>query len=273
MRFIILSALALTGLAAAHAAAAETITKTLDGSRLDLRLNCFKHVAIDPEPGLQGKVEIVATADRHEELEPLSFSGGATAAVERTGQCPNAGGFHLDITGSSGHLNINSSEYTLTLAIKVPPATPIEIKNAGSGDYRIGPVNSALRLELRGSGNVEAADATDLDLRISGSGDVALHRLAGPGKIEIHGSGNVAIDDGTIPSLDVTVHGSGEVKVAGGSITTLDASTTGSGDIKIRGTVKDATLSTVGSGDIDLAKATGDVRRHQTGSGDIRVGK
>jgi hypothetical protein len=255
MQRLILPSVFAAGLAACFPASAETVNRTLDGSRLEIRMNCAKLVTIDPEPGLQGKIEIEATAAAQAELDPLVFTEGAAARVERKGECQ----FH-------------DRQPSLTIAIKVPAATPIDLRDEGSGDFRIGAVGAALKIVVEGSGNVEAASGTDLELHVAGSGDVDLDRLDGPGKIEIHGSGNVRIGNGTIPSLAIAVHGSGDVKLDGGEVGTLAASASGSGDIQIDGTVKDATLAVAGSGDIDVAKATGAVQSQKSGSGSNHIG-
>jgi hypothetical protein len=255
MLLLLLSTLLASGLATA--AQADTLNRSLDGTRLELHLSCVKSVDIQPSATLQGKVEIVAEAAEHDEIAPLDFSGGGgTARIERTGNC-----FSI------------VREPTLTLAIKVPPATPIDLHDAGAGHYTIGPVGAALKLELAGSGNIEAANATDLDLHIAGSGDLALEHLDGPAKIDIRGSGNASIAAGTLPSLAAEIRGSGDVRLGSGEIGTVTADIAGSGTIDIDGTVKDATLSTTGSGDIEIAKATGTVQQHKTGSGEIRIGK
>jgi hypothetical protein len=241
----------------ASQAQAETINRSLDGSKLALHLSCVKTVEIQPSPALHGKVDIVAEAASQDELTPLDFTAaGGTARIERTGRCVSM-----------------IAEPTLTIAIKVPAATPIELHDAGGGKFTIGPVGGALTIELAGSGDVEAANATDLDLRITGSGNLTLATLDGPAKIEIHGSGDARIEDGSLPSLDVQLRGSGSFKLEHGAVGTVRAGITGSGDIGIGGSVKDATLSTTGSGDIDIAKATGEVHSSKAGSGEIRIGK
>ena len=255
MRAIALSACLLLPALLATPAHAETLSRTLSGKRLDLQLNCVKSVDIQPSDSLQSKIQVEASADRSDELAPLSFTEGETAGIERKGNC-----------------NGLFERPTLTIAIKVPPATPIALESGGSGSYRIGPVGAALKIGVYGSGDVEAANGTDLDLRVSGSGSLRLQRLDGPGKIEINGSGSVTLDGVAMPSLALTVHGSGDVTVGAGEIGTLDASLTGSGRFRVAGTVKDATLSTTGSGAIDIAKATGAVHQHKTGSGSITVG-
>lgn len=255
MRLLLPSLLLAAGLATQ--AQAETVNRSLDGSKLELRLSCVKSVEIQPSPALSGKVEIVAEAASHDELTPLDFTAaGGTAKIERTGNCISM-----------------FSEPTLAIAVKVPVATPIDLHDAGSGKFTLGPVGSTLKIDIAGSGVVDAANATDLDLRIAGSGDLNLARLDGPAKIDIRGSGDARIEAGTLPSLAIELRGSGAFKLGSGEVGTVKADITGAGAVTIDGTVKDATLSTTGSGDIEIAKATGEVHSHKAGSGDIHIGK
>jgi Putative auto-transporter adhesin, head GIN domain len=255
MRLLLPALLLAAGLATQ--ARAETINRSLDGSKLELRLACVKSVEIQPAPALSGKVEIIAEAASQDELAPLDFSAaGGMAKIERTGHCISI-----------------FTRPTLTIAIKVPAATPIDLRDAGSGKITLGPVGGPLKIDLAGSGVVEAANATDLDLRIAGSGDLKLARLDGPARIDIRGSGDAGIDAGALPSLDIDIRGSGSFKLRAGDIGTVKTSIAGSGDVTTDGTVKDATLSTTGSGDIKIAKATGEVHSSKAGSGDIRIGK
>jgi hypothetical protein len=250
----LLSSAFLLGVTTAFPASAETLTKTLDGTELEMHMSCVKAVSIDPQPDLQGKIQIEAAADAHDEIVPLEFSGGTTARIDRKGDC-------------------RSSHPTLTLAIKVPPATPVDLSDAGSGDYRIGALGAFLKVSVAGSGTVHAAETTEFDARIAGSGSIDLDRVNGPGKIEIRGSGDVTIRDGVMPTFAIELRGSGNAKLSQGSVGVLAASVTGSGNVRIGGTVKDASLSSTGSGDIDITRATGAVQKSTAGSGRITVGK
>ena len=83
MRAIALSVCLLLPALLAAPAHAETLNRTLSGSRLDLRLSCVKSVDIQPADALKGKVEVEASAATHDELDPLSFSDGDAATIER----------------------------------------------------------------------------------------------------------------------------------------------------------------------------------------------
>jgi hypothetical protein len=252
-RHLLPSAL-LLGLATAIPASAETLTKTLDGTELEMHMSCVKSVSIDPQPDLQGKIQVEAKADALDEIDPLEFSSGTIARIDRKGDC-------------------RLSHPTLTLAIKVPPATAVDLSDAGSGDYRIGALGALLRVSVAGSGTVHAAETAGFDARVAGSGSIDLDRVNGPGKIEIRGSGDVTIRDGVMPTFAIELRGSGNAKLSQGSVGVLAASLTGSGNVRVGGTVRDASLSSTGSGNIDVTRATGAVQRSKAGSGEITVGK
>jgi Putative auto-transporter adhesin, head GIN domain len=259
------AALAVILVAIIAPAQAETLSRSLDGTRLDLRMSCFKSVAIDPEPSLQGKIEVEARADTRDELDRLTLAGGDAARIERTGNC-----------------DFKLTPPTLTLDIKVPPATSINLHDVSTGTYgtmsrsepiglyKIGPVTSMLKVELDGTGDVEAASSTGVDLRIEGSGDFTLHHLDGPAKIDIRGSGDVRIDSGTAPQVAIDLHGSGDVKL-GLAMGALQVDASGSGDIAADQT-KSLDLHGAGSGNLELDRLDGHGKIEIRGSGDVSIG-
>jgi hypothetical protein len=244
---------------AAGSAHAETVTRSLDGTQLALSVNCLKAASIEPDPSLQGRIEIEAEAANHEELDPLEFTGGTTARIERKGEC-------------RGHWFDDQHGPTLTLRIKVPAATPIDLDDVGAGDYKIGAVGAPLKLDISGSGDIDAALATDLDLRIGGSGNLDLHRLDGHARIGIHGSGDVAIDTGTLRGLDLDLHGSGDVKIAEGNVGPLAATLTGSGDFELHRQDGPAKIEIRGNGDVAIESGKlPSLAINLSGSGDAKL--
>jgi hypothetical protein len=256
MRVVILSGLLVTGVALTARADAASQSWTVDGTQLEMNTICAERVEIEPQAGLVGKIIVEATAERVEELTPVTVTGGETARVERTGSCD----------GNLLH------KITLNLSIKVPAGMPIDFRNGGSGDYSIGSVGGPLKARLSGKGDLTGGDFTSLDLEIAGSSDVTLGKLAGPASINIHGSGDVRIDSGTMPSLKIAVAGSGDVAMSAGEIGSLDVSVAGSGDVTLHATAQTASLSSAGSGDIVIGKVTGNVNQRTAGSGEIHIG-
>ncbi|MGB8842630.1 MAG: DUF2807 domain-containing protein [Aliidongia sp.] len=265
MNLIAFSAALTVAVVSTASARAEMLTRSLDGTTLDLRMSCFRSVTIDPQPDLKGKVEISAHAEAKDELDRLTLAGGEAARIERTGNCE----FHL-------------TPPTLTLAIKVPPATAINLHDSSGGDYRVtsrdepiglyksGATGSRLTVELDGSGDVEAANSTGVNLRINGSGDFSLKQLDGPAKIDVRGSGDVRIEAGTAPEVAVDLHGSGDIKL-GLAADKLQIDTSGSGDVEAD-RVKSLDLRGLGSGNLTLERLDGPGRIEIRGSGDVSIG-
>jgi hypothetical protein len=259
------AALAVTLVATIVPAQAETLNRSLDGTRLDLRMSCFKSVAIDPEPSLQGKIKVAARADTRDELDRLTLSGGEAARIERTGSC-----------------DFKWTPPTLMLEIKVPPSTSINLHDVSTGTYgiitqsesigtyRIGPVASLLNVELDGNGDVEAASSIGVDLRIDGSGDFLLHHLDGPAKIDIRGSGDARIETGTAPQVAIDLRGSGNIKL-GLTVGALQIDGSGSGDIEADN-AKSLDLHATGSGNLALDRLDGPGKIDIHGSGDVSIG-
>jgi hypothetical protein len=248
----------LMALAIIHPALADSrsLTRSLEGSQLELRLSCVKTVTIDPEPGMEGKIEITASADSQDELDRLEFSGGTVARVTLKDNCRHF----------LGHPS-------LTLAIKVPPATPISLDDAGAGEYAVGSVGGTLKAELAGAGELRIQRITALDLRSAGAAEIRIDRLDGPGSLALAGAGEVTIGDGTMPKLKLESDGAGAFHVKGGEIGTLDISLAGAGDAEIHAPVQDASLEIAGIGNIHVDKVTGTVHRSSvSGFGNIEIG-
>lgn len=255
---LLAAAAALTFLAFGPAQA-ETIRQTLDGTSLAIDVACVDTVDIQPQADLAGKVMVEATSSDPDDLKDFVFTGGAAASVTRP--------HHMVC------LKITDITRKITVSIKVPAGTAIDIKNGGSTDYAIGAVGGSLRARLAGSGDMTAEGVSDLALDIAGSSDARFVQLSGPADISIAGSGDVRIANATVPSMKIDVRGSGNVSVEQGQIGSLSASVAGSGDLRIRANVQDAALSTVGSGDIDVAKVAGTLSSSKAGSGSIRIGR
>lgn len=91
-----------------------------------------------------------------------------------------------------------------------------EVRLLGSGNVKlVGVSNAGLRLNIEGSGDVEALGRTDmLDATVEGSGDFNLRGLyARNARVQIMGSGDatVAVSGG----LDANISGSGDIRYVG----------------------------------------------------------
>jgi hypothetical protein len=248
------AAIALLGPFAAHA---EQVSRTLDGKRLLVDVTCVAQVDIRPQAGLAGKVMVEANSNVEGELKDFAFAGGDTASVARA---------RRDCTGTG------NDRPKITVAIQVPAGIPIDIRNAGSTDFVIGPVGGTLAARLAGSGKVKAESVTDLDLSIAGSSDTQFAEVTGAGDIHIAGSGSMKIANAAMASLKIDIRGSGSVGIDQGKVGKLSAAIAGSGNLHVKADVQDADLSTFGSGSIDVAKVSGVLSSSRTGSGSIRIG-
>jgi len=254
----LLAAAAVLSLLAAAPAQAETVSRTLDGTSLAVDVNCVDKVEIQPEPGLVGKVTAEASSSDPSDLTDFVFTGGDTASVTRERKLC---------------VSMRTDRPKVTVAIRLPPGMAIDIRNAGSTDYVVGPVAGNLHARLAGSGDLSAESVTEFLLDIAGSSGVRVGRIAGPGEIRLAGSGDVKIAEAVMPSLKIDVRGSGDVAIEAGEIGTLAAAIAGSGDLRLKAVVKDATLSSVGSGTIEVAQVTGSLSTSKAGSGSVRIGK
>lgn len=192
----------------------------------------------------------------------------------------------------------------------IEAAEAVRFGNSGCGEAKIGPVQQKLEINVRGSGDVSAADAGEAEVSIAGSGDVQLATVRGSLKAKVAGSGALMSGDvGGAASLelagsgetqvgavagqldakvsgsgdmriasvtgetDLAIAGSGELVVENGRTPRMNARVAGSGDISFGGVVDgDLTAAVAGSGDVQVKQVTGNVSRSVAGSGDIIIG-
>ncbi len=161
-----------------------------------------------------------------------------------------------------------------TLVIRVPPAFPVTIDAAGSGQTRIGALQGHVIASLRGDGGLEAERlGGGLVLENNGSGDVNVGALSGASILTIYGSGDLSIGSIDADTLAITGAGSGDVSIGRGRIGKLKATSASSGDFNLAATVDGGEVVSTGSGDISVARVLGALVQVRTGSGDISVGQ
>jgi hypothetical protein len=276
-------------LLAATGAAAADRNWTVEGSDLRFATPCAKRVTIEPSSSLSGKIEVTAHADHQEEVDQLAVTGGSTALVARKDDSCWTPGKNIRI----GNIHIGASlEPTLELTVKVPQSINIAIKESGSGDYRIGAVDGTLRLDLHGSGSVEAENAKELSFGLTGSGGAHIQQVMGKIEGKISGSGDLDVAKANVASTDVTITGSGSATIHQGDLGAATVYLHGSGqfsgpaagNVKVESSgsssfslhsVNAATVSlhVTGNGDIDLGDGSiGSLVAASHGSADIRIG-
>jgi hypothetical protein len=274
-------------LAATGSVAAER-NWTVQGADLRVTTACAKSVSIEPSSSLKGQITVEARADHQEEIDNLNVSGGSTAVIGRNHESCWMPGPNMQI--GSVHIGVSEPE-TLELTVKVPQGIAIAVKEGGSAEYRIGDVGGPLRLELHGSGSVEAESAKELNLAISGSGDAHIVSLTGKLDGKISGSGSLQVQKAVLSSTDLTINGSGDAQIDEGDLGNLTLTLHGSGDfsgpaagnvkyessgsatLKLR-SVKAATASLKVSGNGDVAIEGGSIGSlviSSTGSADLKV--
>lgn len=275
-------------LAATGSVAAER-NWTADGTELRVASPCAKRITIEPSASLQGKIEVSGHADHQQEIDQVTVTGGSTATITRKDDSCWTPGNNIRV----GNVHIGISERpTLELTVKVPQAINISIREGASGDYRIGAVDGTLKLDLHGSGSVEAENAKELTLALTGSGDAHIDQVAGRIEGKISGSGDLDIAKATVASTSLTITGSGGAEIRNGDIGAVTVYLHGSGkfsgpaatgDLKVESsgsssfslhsvTAANAYARVSGNGDIDLGDGTiGSLVVSSTGSADVRI--
>lgn len=242
---------------------------TVQGQDLRMSTACAKSVSIEPSASLKGQVTVEARADHQEEIDNLSVTGGSTALVTRAHESCWAPGPNVQIGGL--HLGV-SEDATLELTVKVPAGIAIAVKEGGSADYHIGDVGGPLRLELHGSGSVQAESAKELSLVISGSGDARVASVSGKLDGKISGSGSLDVQKAVVASTELSISGSGDARIDEGDLGALTLTLHGSGDFSgpAAGDVK---YESSGSATLSLRSVkAGTVSLKVSGNGDASIG-
>ncbi|HEY9234412.1 MAG TPA: DUF2807 domain-containing protein [Phenylobacterium sp.] len=148
----------------------------------------------------------------------------------------------------------------------------VKLSNAGCGDWTVGNVRGALRLNMAGSGDTRVGTSAGATLRVAGSGDVTIQTITGPLDANIAGSGDVWAAGVHGGKVDVKIAGTGDVKIASGQGGAMTASVAGSGDVVFDGAVQSLKARIAGSGDVRVKAVKGEVSKAVIGSGDVIVG-
>ena len=212
---------------------------TLTGDRLAIESACLRHVEIQPDPALQGRIVVHAAADHREELDRLVLEQQDGGRVrDSPGECWRPAG-------------ASAARPTIMLSIRTPMRMPVSIDAPGQASYVIGDTGGPLRLEMSGTTTLAAGSIGALQAELSGDGRVDIARIDGDARIELSGTGQVGVERGQI------------------GIASLEVS--GEGGIRIGATIGNATASVSGSGTIALARVTGVLSHSVSGSGSVTV--
>lgn len=147
----------------------------------------------------------------------------------------------------------------------------LSFSHAGCGDWTIANVKTRLELKQAGSGDARVGATGEADISLAGSGDVKTQAVGGRLKVNLMGSGNVVAASVAGP-VDVSIAGSGDVRVDGGSAASVSAQIAGSGDVDFRGSTRTLRARIAGSGDVRAREVTGEVSKQVMGSGSVIIG-
>jgi len=229
---------------------------SVQGGSLKIATPCARTVDIQPG-GEARQIKVAASADHGEEIDQLKITGGEPATID-------VGGARCWLSG------LLYEKPTLTLAIKVPDGSAIEISDGGVARYTIGAVGGVLTMTFSGSGGVKAVNSKDLSITLSGSGAADIGDVDGRLKARISGSGDLSISHLHAPSSEVELSGSGNIKATDGDAGALSGSVHGSGNLMLPAAAA-TRVSASGSGDISVKSVKGVFDAKLSGSGNLSV--
>jgi hypothetical protein len=123
----------------------------------------------------------------------------------------------------------------MSMVVSAPSWDYFDVSGSGKMDIRDAIAGQKLRLEVSGSGSIQAskADFEEADLAVSGSGELRLAGTADVLNCDISGSGEIKCFDFLVSKAEVNVSGSGDVQANVGEI--LNAKISGSGSVIYKG--------------------------------------
>jgi Putative auto-transporter adhesin, head GIN domain len=193
------------------------------------------------------RVEVAGSDD-------VVITRGDRFAVTATGPAETLDRLRLRVTGDSleisrrnGMMQWNGGR-SATIRVTMPVLTRLEL--AGSGDVEAAMLsgeNAQVTVAGSGRANVRGIDARSLDLTTAGSGTIVASGRASRVDASTAGSGDIEAAALATERADISVAGSGAVamRVTG----TADVSTVGSGDVSLTGGARCET-SRMGSGTV-----------------------
>ena len=142
-------------------------------------------------------------------------------------------------------MGMGEVRYELTLS----QLERIELNGSGDVEATVS-ADGTLQLQVDGSGDVDwsALDADRVEVRLSGSGDITLSGSASELSVEVQGSGGVDAEQLDAQDADITVSGSGDVDVSVSDSLAVDLS--GSGHVTYSGDPS-TDLRVSGSGEVE----------------------
>jgi hypothetical protein len=153
-------------------------------------------------------------------------------------------------------------------ATEIGPSQSLDLDFSGCSTATVADVAGDFKLDLAGSGHVQAAAAHSVNADVAGSGELSLGAVADGADVDLAGSGTITIAS-LAGAFSADGAGSGNIDINGGAITTANIDLAGSGDIDIAAPVQTLTVSIVGSGSVNVTAAVGDINAEIAGSGGV----
>jgi hypothetical protein len=248
-------------LLAAGTAAAASRHLEATGGRFAVDSSCARHVSIQPNASVVGRVVVDATADNQDELDQLALESGPAAKLH----VPSDHCWRDDAGAAFTR--------TLNITVQVPAGFDISVDEGGGVIYDIGGVGGALVLDLSGGVTLKADRASALTVDLSAGGQANIASVNGPVKAVISGGGFIGIISATASTLGLELSGGGTFTVGQGSIDKLAVDISGGGRAHIGATVRDAAFDVSGGGSVSVTKVTGTVHKDISGAGSVTIAR
>jgi len=152
---------------------------------------------------------------------------------------------------------------------KVGKLKSAKIELDGSGQVDMSQVAGPLRLEIDGSGRVNAGDVQSVHAELNGSGDASIGSVHGPLKLDIAGSGSLTATK-VVGPVDIDIAGAGSVKIADGVADPFKVDIAGSGDVFFGGVAVNPSIDALGSGKVKLHAIRG--KLNSEGMANVKIG-
>jgi hypothetical protein len=140
-----------------------------------------------------------------------------------------------------------STNKPITITIPMKSVSDLQINGSGSIKSESRMSSDDLELGINGSGDLQV-DAVNVLSKINGSGNINLNGAAQRHKLEINGSGNMEAQNFPTGNVSITVNGSGDCKVT--ATTALSIKIRGSGSVYYSGS-PDISSDIKGSGSLE----------------------
>lgn len=158
----------------------------------------------------------------------------------------------VDIKVKGKTLHIKSKESInpgrLTVYTNSPILKYIESKGASRVSVRGTSEGKEIKIELKGTGNIDAENLIyeKGEIKLEGSGNMNLGGQVGKAKYEINGNGNISAEELTVNELECKIKGTGNMAV--NAIEKMNIEISGKGDISYQGTPQITKQKIKGSG-------------------------